>query len=69
MTESGFMTATEIKAVLGLSTKTSDNRTLNKYVREGKLEVKFFSRKTKLYREKTEFTPTTHTTADLDFCF
>lgn len=50
MTESGFMTAAEIKSVLGLSAKTRDNRTLNKYVVQGKLEVKPFSKKVKLYR-------------------
>ena len=50
MTESGFMTAAEIKSVLGLSAKTGDNRTLNKYVVQGKLEVKPFSNKVKLYR-------------------
>ena len=45
------MTADEIKALLGLKSKDGDNRTLNKYVLNGTLEVKSFSRKVKLYRE------------------
>lgn len=49
MTVDGFMTAEEMKKILNLKTDT-DNRTINKYVILGKLEVKFFSNKTKLYR-------------------
>lgn len=56
MTDTGFMTAAEMKSLLGLSARSGDNRTLNKYVKQGKLEIKSFSRKVKLYREKTEFT-------------
>ena len=44
------MTADEIKACLGLTAKPGDNRTLNKYVVEGKLDVKCFSKRVKLYR-------------------
>jgi len=69
MTNDGFMTAAEMKSILGLSAQSGDNRTLNKYVKEGKLEIKPFSRKVKLYREKTEFNTHAKTTADLDFCF
>lgn len=69
MTNDGFMTAAEMKSILGLSAQNGDNRTLNKYVKEGKLEIKPFSRKVKLYREKTEFNTHAKTTADLDFCF
>lgn len=69
MTDSGFMTAAEMKSLLGLSAKRGDNRTLNKYVTEGKLEVKVFSKQVKLYREKIDFTPRLETSTDLDFCF
>lgn len=69
MTESGFMTAAEMKSQLGLSARHGDNRTLNKYVTEGKLEIKIFSKQVKLYRMKTDFTPQIETIADLDFCF
>lgn len=69
MTDEGFMTAAEMKSLLGLSAQSGDNRTLNKYVKEGKLEIKPFSRKVKLYREKTEFHTPDKTIADLDFCF
>ncbi len=69
MTDTGFMTAAEMKSLLGLSARSGDNRTLNKYVKQGKLEIKSFSRKVKLYREKTEFTPCIETATDLDFCF
>ena len=43
------MTPEEMKKKLGLNPAT-DNRTLNKYVVQGKLEVKTFSNKIKLYR-------------------
>lgn len=69
MTSSGFITATEMKSLLGLSARRGDNRTLNKYVKEGKLEIKVLSRKVKLYREKTELTPHPEIITDLDFCF
>lgn len=70
MTDSGFMTAAEMKSILGLSARSGDNRTLNKYVTEGKLEIKVFSKQVKLYRIKAEFIPQVKTTtADLDFCF
>ncbi len=49
MTNDGFMSADEMKKLLSLKTDT-DNRTLNKYVVQGKLEVKPFSNKVKLYR-------------------
>lgn len=49
MTNDGFMSADEMKRLLRLKTDT-DNRTLNKYVVQGKLEVKPFSNKVKLYR-------------------
>ena len=49
MTNDGFMSADEMKKLLSLKTDT-DNRTLNKYVVQGKLEVKPFSKKVKLYR-------------------
>ena len=48
MTNDGFMTAAEMKSLLGLSARHGDNRTLNKYVKQGKLEIKCFSRKVKL---------------------
>lgn len=63
-----FITPEEMKKILGLNPKT-DNRTLNKYVRQGLLEVKSYSKKVKLYREKSEFNPNIETTTDLDFCF
>lgn len=69
MTDSGFITAAEMKSRLGLSARRGDNRTLNKYVTEGKLEIKVFSKQVKLYRIKADFTPQIKTTADLDFCF
>lgn len=69
MTESSFITAAEMKSLLGLSARRGDNRTLNKYVTEGKLEIKVFSKQVKLYRIKADFTPQIKTTADLDFCF
>lgn len=49
MTNDGYMSADEMKRLLRLKTNT-DNRTLNKYVVQGKLEVKPFSNKVKLYR-------------------
>lgn len=49
MTNDGYMSADEMKRLLRLKTDT-DNRTLNKYVVQGKLEVKPFSNKVKLYR-------------------
>lgn len=54
MLNSGYMTADEMKALLGLKSKDGDNRTLNKYVLNGTLEVKSFSRKVKMYREVEE---------------
>lgn len=69
MTSDGFITAAEMKSRLGLSARRGDNRTLNKYVTEGKLEIKVFSKRIKLYREKADFAPHTETTVDLDFCF
>ncbi len=50
MNDNGYMTPAEMKKKLGLDPYT-DNRTLNKYVRQGLLEVKPYSRKTKVYRE------------------
>ena len=50
MNDNGFMTPEEMKRKLKLKPDT-DNRTLNKYVRQGLLEVKPYSRKIKLYRE------------------
>lgn len=50
MLNSGYMTADEMKALLGLKSQDGDNRTLNKYVLNGTLEVKSFSRKVKMYR-------------------
>lgn len=49
MMDNGFMNAVEIKKQLNLKVET-DNRTLNKYVIQGKLEVKPLSQKVKLYR-------------------
>lgn len=49
MENDGFVNAAEMKRFLNLTIKT-DNRTLNKYVIQGKLEVKPFSNKVKLYR-------------------
>ena len=49
MTNDGYMSADEMTRLLRLKTNT-DNRTLNKYVVQGKLEVKPFSNKVKLYR-------------------
>jgi hypothetical protein len=50
MLSNGYMTADEMKALLGLKSQDGDNRTLNKYVLNGTLEVKSFSRKVKMYR-------------------
>lgn len=44
------MTAEEMKHYLGLKAREGDNRTLNKYVREGKLDINSLSRKVKMYR-------------------
>ncbi len=49
MSDDGFVTADKIKTALKLKPGT-DNRTLNKYVVQGKLEIKSFSKKVKLYR-------------------
>lgn len=46
----GYMTAEEMKCALKLKAKEGDNRTLNKYVREGKLDVNPLSRKVHLYK-------------------
>lgn len=46
----GFMTAEEIKPLLGIKARPGDLRTLNKYVLTGKLEIKSLSNKRKLYR-------------------
>ena len=51
MTNDGFMTAAEMKSLLGLSAQSGDNRTLNKYVKEGKLEIKPFSQSKTLQRK------------------
>lgn len=50
MNDNGFITAEEMKIKLGLKPESKDNRTLNKYVQQGKLEFEFFSKKVKLYR-------------------
>lgn len=39
----GFYTAEEIKPLLGLKSQRGDCRTLNKYVRKGKLEMRALS--------------------------
>ena len=39
-----------MKIKLGLKPDSKDNRTLNKYVMQGKLEFEPFSKKVKLYR-------------------
>lgn len=54
MLDSGYVTAEEMKSLLGLKSKSGDNRTLNKYVLKGKLEVKAFSRKVRMYKELEE---------------
>ena len=54
MLNSGYMTADEMKACLNLKSKAGDNRTLNKYVINGILEIKPFSRKVKMYRVMKE---------------
>ena len=46
----GFMPAEEIKQLLGLKSRPGDLRTLNKYVKNGKLEVFYYSKKIKVYR-------------------
>lgn len=57
MTDTGFMTAAEMKSLLGLSARSGDNRTLNKYVKQGKLEIKSFSQQSKaLSRENRIYT-------------
>lgn len=67
----GFMTAEEIKPLLGLKSQRGDCRTLNKYVRKGKLEMRALSPRIKLYRLCSETVETTmeNKTTDLDFCF
>lgn len=52
----GFMTAEEIKPLLGLKSRPGDLRTLNKYVKNGKLEVFYYSKKIKVYRPIKTFT-------------
>lgn len=61
MNDNGFMTPEEMKKKLGLDPATKDNRTLNKYVRQGLLEVKPYSKKIKLYREVNDNCPKTET--------
>lgn len=46
----GFYTAEEIKPLLGIKARPGDLRTLNKYVKNGKLEVFYYSKKIKVYR-------------------
>ncbi len=66
----GFMTAEEIKPLLGLKSRPGDLRTLNKYVLKGKLEMRALSPRVKLYRLCSENVETIkNKTADLDFCF
>ena len=48
MTDTGFMTAAEMKSLLGLSARNGDNRTLNKYVKQGK-QSKALSRENRIY--------------------
>lgn len=68
MTNDGYMSADEMKRLLRLKTDT-DNRTLNKYVVQGKLEVKPFSNKVKLYRLAQETASNNNSEiVDLDFC-
>lgn len=68
MNDNGFMTPEEMKKKLGLKPQT-DNRTLNKYVRQGLLETKPYSRKTKLYRFPANIASNDNQqTVDLDFC-
>ena len=69
MNDNGFMTAAEMKEKLGLKSQKRDYRTLNRYVIEGKLEIKILSRKIKLYRFPAESASNdNHETVDLDFC-
>ncbi len=66
----GFMTAEEIKPLLGIKARPGDLRTLNKYVLKGKLEMRALSPRVKLYRLCSENVETIkNKTADLDFCF
>ncbi|MFV0626998.1 MAG: hypothetical protein ACK5N8_06600 [Alphaproteobacteria bacterium] len=53
MNDNDWKTPKEMKETLGILAKNGDNRTLNKYVVMGKLEIKEFSRKIKLYRFPT----------------
>lgn len=46
----GYYTAEEIKHQLGLKARPGDIRTINKYVKNGKLEVFCYSKKIKIYR-------------------
>ena len=64
MLGTGYMTADEAKACLGLTAKQGDNRTINKYVVEGKLEVKAFSKKVKIYRLPQEMTTSIKSTEE-----
>ncbi len=66
----GFYTAEEIKPLLGIKARPGDLRTLNKYVLNGKLEMRALSPRVKLYRLCSENVETIkNKTADLDFCF
>jgi hypothetical protein len=67
MLNSGYMTADEMKSVLGLKSKSGDNRTLNKYVLSGKLAIKSFSRKVKVYKEVDETQPKQNNVEDWIF--
>lgn len=66
----GFYTAEEIKPLLGIKARPGDLRTLNKYVLNGKLEMRALSPRVKLYRLCSENVETIkNKMADLDFCF
>lgn len=49
MNDNDWKLPQDMKITLGLKPDT-DNRTLNKYVRNGKLEVMQYSKKVKVYR-------------------
>ncbi len=66
----GYYTAEEIKHQLGLKARPGDTRTINKYVKSGKLEKKSLSRQINLYRFRPDFNPEAQQNlTDLDFCF
>lgn len=57
MNTNEYLTPAEMKAKIGLKANSKDNRTLNKYVADGKLEIMVLSKRIKLYRFISQYDP------------